>query len=333
MKRQRITQISRIILALLFAPLLTTACGGGDSDDQPEPSPTPTPGPTPVGPSDNGASIINLEPSINGMTTRGTIDGHWLADGTENVAVQIYDVVKTYVVNGKRTMVSDNPFTWEDSNLEEYKETNESSVAVAAWYPYTSALSATRTVSTDQANDGLDSSDFMYASANIGYQGQGTWVYPITFYHQVSKLVITVTSDVPNEARTVTDIQIVNTCPSGTFTAPVSGNHGTWSTSGVAANIAVQAPVAPSTGWNTAWNVITIPQTVAKGTDFIVITLSDASTLTYKPTQEAGFTMAAGMVHNCNFTIKGHTLSLTTTITDWTDVPLDDPDPGEWTEE
>ena len=318
MKLIQMTRISWIARTLLCA-LVLTACGGSDDTPGDVPAPIPT---TPDTPSaSDKVGVINLEPSISGLgtrgVTRGTIANSWLADGTENVAVQIGSVVKTYVVNEKRTMVSDSPFTWEDTGLKDHAEQS-----VAAWYPYTASLPTVRTVSANQASAGLDGSDFMYAKATIQYINQGTYVYPITFYHQVSMLRIFVTNETVGDTRTVTGIQVLNTCLSGTFTAPASGEHGTWATTtGSEATITTTADTDH-------WKAVTIPQTLTTGTDFVAITLSDGNVLTFSMQQD--FTMQPGKIHDCRFKIKGHTLTLTTEIHPWQDATLPDDDPGKW---
>ena len=314
MKQQKkwIMQIAQA----LFCALVLTACGGGD-DDLSEPS---TPTPQSVNPSDptpgnnDCADIINLEPSINGMTTRGTIDNHWLANGSELVAVKIGSEVRQYYVNDKRCMVSNNPFSW-DGDF-----TDHAGRSVTAWYPYSATLGAERSVHANQEEDGLDSSDFLYGTSSVSYQGSGTWVYPIMFYHQVSKLVITVTNEIPGDTRTVTAIQVLNTCLTGTFAEPVSVNFGSWTTT-----TGSDAPITAK-AVSGGWNAIAIPQTITSGTQFVTITLSDASTKTF--TMPSDFTLLAGKVHECRFNIKEKGLTLTTTIHDWTSEERGNP--GSW---
>lgn len=312
------TQQKKWILRIaqtMLCVLMLTACGGGDDLSEPV-----TPTPPPVNPSDptpgkkDGADIINLEPSINGMTTRGTIGGQWKADGTEQVAVKIGSEVRQYYVDGNHCMVSSDAFSW-DGDF-----TDHAARSVTAWYPYSATLAVERSVSADQEENGLDGSDFMYATTSVSYQGTGTWVYPIMFYHQVSKLVITVTSEIPGDARTVTGIQVLNTCLSGTFAAPVSGNFGSWTTT-TDTEAAITAKAVSS-----AWNAIAIPQTIATGTDFVTITLSDATTKTF--TMPSDFTLQPGKVHECRFNIKMKGISFTATIHDWEEEERGDP--GAW---
>lgn len=263
---------------------------------------------------------INWNPSINGslssngMATCGTIAGKWLADGTENVAVQIGSEVRQYYVNEHRVMFSEAPFTW----LDDFSD--HADQAVAAWYPYSDVLSIERSVKTDQETDGLDSSDFMYASTTISYQGSGDWVYPIIFYHQVSMLNIIVNIDIPGDTRTVTGIEVLNTRLSGTFAAPSSGSFGTWTTTeGTEGTI---TPKAVTGGWN----AIAIPQTIATGTDFVIITLSDETTKTFA--MPSNFTFQPNKVHKLKFNIKEKSISFSAEIHDW--VEEDRGDPGTW---
>lgn len=264
---------------------------------------------------------INWNPSINGslsndgMATGGTIAGSWLADGTENVAVQIGSEVRQYYVNEHRVMFSEAPFTW----LDDFSD--HADQAVAAWYPYSDVLSIERSVSANQEKEGLDSSDFMYASTSISYQGSGDWVYPIEFYHQVSMLNIIVNIDIPGDTRTVTGIEVLNTRLSGTFAAPSSGSFGTWTTTeGTEGTI---TPKAVTDGWT----AIAIPQTIAKGTDFVIITLSDGDSRIYKMSKDY-FTLLPDKVHKLKFNIKEKSISFSAEIHDWEEENRGDP--GTW---
>ena len=264
---------------------------------------------------------INWNPSINGSLSSngmtGTIAGKWLADGTENVAVQIGDDVRQYYVNEHRVMFSDDPFTW----LDDFP--NHADQTVAAWYPYSNVLSIERSVKADQEKEGLDSSDFMYASTAISYQGRGNWVYPITFYHQVSMLNIIVNIDFPDYTPTATSVEVLNTCLSGTFVAPESGNDGTWTTTeGTEETIKAKAVNADGS----RWNVIAIPQTIAKGTEFAIVTLSDGDSRIYKMSKD--FTLLPDKVHDIKLTINSKGISLSMEIHDW--VEENRGDPGTW---
>ena len=267
---------------------------------------------------------INWNPSINGSLSSngmtGTIAGKWLADGTENVAVQIGNDVRQYYVNEHRVMFSDNPFTWLDDFSDHADQT------VAAWYPYSNVLSIERSVKADQEKEGLDSSDFMYASTAISYQGGGDWVYPIEFYHQVSMLNIIVNIAIPGDTRTVTSVEVLNTCLSGTFVAPESGNDGTWTTTeGTEETIKAKAVNADGSRWN--GNAIAIPQTIAKGTEFVIITLSDGDSRIYKMSMDY-LTLLPHKVHDLKFNIKEKSISLSVEIHDWKEENRGDP--GTW---
>lgn len=307
------------IAQALFCALMLTACGGGD-DDLSEPV---TPTPPPVNPSDptpgknDGADIINFDPSINGMTTRGTIDEHWDGDGSELVAVQIGSEVRQYYVNDKKVMVSNNPFSW-DGDF-----TDHAVRSVTAWYPYSATLGIERSVQANQEESGLQSSDFMFGATSVSYQGGGTYVYPLKFDHQVSKLVIIVNFTIPGDTRTVTGIQVLNTCLRGTFAAPASGNFGSWTTTtGSEATITAKAV-------GSQWHAIAIPQTVTTGTDFVTISLSDNTTKTY--TLDFDFTLQPGSYNVCTFGIKEKSITFTYTIQPWTESNRGNP--GSWSTE
>lgn len=314
MKQQK-KWILRIAQAL-FCALILTACGGGD-DDLSEPV---TPTPPPVNPSDptpgnnDGADAINFDPSINGMTTRGTMSNAWNADGTEQVAVQIGNEVRQYYVNEQRCMVSNNPFSW-DGDF-----TDHAVRSVTAWYPYSATLGAERSVHANQEEDGLDSSDFLYGTSSVSYQGGGTRVYRLQFDHQISKIVFIVSNETAGDSRTVTGIQLMNTCLSGTFTAPASGSFGSWTTTaGSEATITAKAV-------HSRWNAIVIPQTITSGTELVTITLSDASTKTV--TTPYNINLLTGKVHDFTFHIKDEGITLTTSIHDWTSEQRGNP--GSW---
>lgn len=310
--------ILQIAQALLCA-LMLTACGGGD-DDLSEPV---TPTPPPVNPSDptpgnnDGADIINFDPSISGMTTRSTIYEQWDGDGSELVAVQIGSEVRQYYVNDKKVMVSNNPFSW-DGDF-----TNHAVRSVTAWYPYSATLGIERSVQANQEESGLQSSDFMFGATSVSYQGSGTYVYPLKFDHQVSKLVFIVNITSPGDSRTVTGIQVLNTCLSGTFAAPASGNIGSWTTTtGSEATITARQ----ETGCHMA---IAIPQTITTGTQFVTISLSDNTSKTVAMPKD--FTLLPGMKHVFEFNINEKSVTITTSIHPWTESNRGNP--GSWSTE
>ena len=211
-------------------------------------------------------------------------------------------------------MVSDNPFTWIDDFTDHADQT------VAAWYPYSTELSIERSIIANQEVSGLDSSDFLYARTAISYQGSGDWFYPIEFYHQVSMLNIIVNIDIPGDTRTVTGIEVVNTRLSGTFAAPSSGDVGTWTTTeGTEGTITAKAVTG-------GWNAIAIPQTIAKGTNIVIITLSDETTKTFA--MPSNFTLQPDKVHELKFNIREKSISFSAEIHDW--VEEDRGNPGTW---
>ena len=288
MNKKTIKFLSTILAMLCL--LFVSACGGSNDEN----------GNTGI---DDATATITLQPEISELTvTRGTATGHWKADNTEAVAVKIGSTVKQYKVNSKKVLVSDAPFTWNDEGLKDH-----SSKTIEAWYPYTASLPTSITVKSNQSSESnFDGSDFLYGTANITYHSND-WVYPITFYHQVAKLHITVTK-AADDNRTISSVQINNVYLNGTFTAPSTGNQGTWSTSGSKGTIsAYNSPVA--------WDALLIPQTIPASTAFITINLGgDAYTFT---TTEP-FAMNGNKQYNCAFTINKNDLRFKITVTPWT---------------
>lgn len=275
------------VLGALFLPLLT-ACGGNDDSDN-------------IGGTETSQETITLDPSIGEMTsTRGTASNTWTVG--DKVAVMIGSTVKEYSVDSKKRLTSASPFAW-NTDFTDHVQRN-----LSAWYPYSASLSTSRSVQSNQTS-GLDGSDFLYGQTTVTYHS-GDWVYPIKFYHQVAKFTIDITLE-SGYSGSVSSVTIGGLACTGTFSAPSSGNIGSWSSQSNTTTI-------QANGNGTSWTALIIPQSIASGNHF-TITMTMTAGDTYVYTSDATITaITGGQNYQYSFTLNKNDLRSAVTVSPWT---------------
>jgi len=196
-----------------------------------------------------------------------------------------------------------------------------------AVYP-TSLL--THTVNGDQRTlAGYAPSDLLYTKrVNVARTASPIL---LTFYHLLSKIQVAI---MPGEGLTVADIagiSIGGTRLQAQFTLAKAGapDAVAITPAGAVAPITMGADVSTNLTTNIAYNdAIIVPQTIASGTVFITVRLSDETNLNYR--LPAVTTFESGRKYGYLITANSSGLILTSTIEDW--IPAGDT-PGEATME
>ncbi|WP_052356200.1 fimbrillin family protein, partial [Bacteroides timonensis] len=267
-----------------------------------------------------GRYPMTFTAAMDGLTaTRATTDNTW--KGSEEVAVQVGEVVKKYEVANNGDLSSTSPFYWQSTDIN-----------VSAWYLGT-GYSATPPTSTswswavqphqsktepDNADDNYQRSDFLYAPAkSIAFNPQARADNSLTFYHQTAKVVINiVNAEAATNASAIQSVVIgheKNLSLKGAYSIPTGNNTaGTWTpatgTDDMGTIIAKKLTVANklADGKTTAlasYAALVIPQDM-EGKKFIAITLSDNNTYYYTPTQDGDADLQGGKQHTYDITVK-----------------------------
>lgn len=205
------------------------------------------------------------------VTTRSTVDNNW--QGVQSVSVQVGSDVRTYTVTpsddySTATLTSDNPFYWNSAT-----ETKN----IAAWHPINTDLPTIWNVSSDQSNDGITASDFIYAHKSISFGDESK---SLTFYHQTAKVVINILNESLNTADGVNPIEINNIATGGTFTPPSDANdyYGTWNVTEESSSITGLHAITPNTVNGQAakhsYTALVIPQAIAADTRLLKLNVN-----------------------------------------------------------
>ena len=270
--------------------------------------------------------------------TRASTDVNGIAKFTVNDLVTIgvtrgaTDETKNYKVTAT-SQTSAAPEVWTSSLAYNgstsdaffWKSTGES-VTIRAWsYGDGSTTSVDPDnniyqLETDQQANGYK--ELMYSKAATYSYGEYSSGIPIQFYHQMTRLVISLTHIKPGDLD-ISEIYIGDgsetTIPTtAKFQKPTSGNIGTWKNFGEE-----KGQITPKTEVaNSRYSAVLIPTTY-EVTDkkFVVIKTSDGRTYCYIPNQN--LTLVAGTQYNYTISVKDLKEVSTLTIGDIADYTYD----------
>lgn len=300
------------ILAGLAAATLLTACTNDDDLTQDEPLP---PGMYPL---ELNASIAVATP------TRATADGTW--EGTETVVVQVEDggggsegtYLYTATSDGMLTPVS--PYYW--------KSTSQP-IRVIAWHfgDNHSPSTGTWIVKGNQSNDyGFQNSDFIYAPpVEMSFSGQNNGTNPaLEFHHQVAKVTVHVRKAEVAENAVLNGMTIENTITGGGWTAPESGNYGSWGTLPRDPGSITPLPLGAQEFTNNgktetsaaSYTAIVIPQTIDAGKTLFAFDVEGYDPFGYS-VPSGGIKWEAGMHYTYIITVKSNTVEVYFKINSW----------------
>jgi len=210
-------------------------------------------------------------------------------------------------------------------------------VSIRAWSdgktttPATPAVDPDNNTFTIETTQSGDVKELLYSpDTNYDYATYSSTLN-IKLYHQLARIVVTATCDDTDFAVTAVNIgddtdghRIPIT---GKFSKPSTGNnYGSWSVESETAESthwkAIQAKQETSTTTNVyKYSAVVMPATYAKDFELLYLT-ADSKTYVYK--LPAAVTLAPGKQYNFNILVKNSYITVTTNITDWTDVPSSD---------
>lgn len=261
-----------------------------------------------------GEYPMTFSTSVEQQLVRSSSSNSW--DGGEEVAIQIYGVVKRYIAatNGKLTAANGlESFYWQHQS-----ETK----TVQGWYPYRGSGNDILVVQQDQSGAGYQASDLLYAPAvDITFAGREST--PLKFYHQTAKVIINIlNAEAATNPSDIVSVRIGDThnlARSGNFATPTgNATQGTWS--GLSTYVANLIPkeLTPTGTALRSYAALVIPQDMTDK-KFIAVTLSNGNTYYYTPTGTDGV-LEGGKAHTYNITVKNGYLEVDA-VTDgqWTD--------------
>jgi hypothetical protein len=195
-------------------------------------------------------------------------------------------------------------------------------VNITAYHPYDAAAVAMPTEFSVKANQTADA-DYMASDLMFGAPTNGNPVdrtnssVELTFKHLLTKVNINLTTGAGTPDLTQAVVKLLGMTQNCTVAADGTVTLPTTPTSGAitAASATSTAGTTPATALNCS--AIVVPQTVAKGTQFLEITLKAGGTLRYTLPDTADLTLEPKKVHTYNIAVDLTGLTVTSTITDW----------------
>ena len=136
---------------------------------------------------------MNLMAQVNKVKSRASSDNSWIADGTEQISLNVGEKKVTFkVVDVDGTLEPVN----EDNQL--YWPTPLKPQMVTAWYPATEGnnLPVTWDVQADQSGTGFQQSDILYTSTEVSFQGNKI----LPFEHLTTKVIVNLKGNGKNDA-------------------------------------------------------------------------------------------------------------------------------------
>ena len=265
----------------------------------------------------DGKYPMTFTAAVDGLTvTRTTTENSW--EGGEEVAVQIGNTVKKYIVSAdKKTLSSSDPFYWEKS---------DESKNVTAWhYGHGSiasgginanAVPTSWSVKENQnEEEGYQKSDFLYAAPkSIKFSDTDK---SLAFTHQTARVVINIKkAEAATETSSITKVTIGydnNLALSGTYSVPTEGKAtGTWDISGGTMGTITPKDITASGSSDIlkTYAALVIPQNMSEQ-KFIAVSLRDGNTYYYTP-QGTDADLKSGTQYTYNITVKHDRLEVVT---------------------
>ena len=234
-----------------------------------------------------------------GADTRATVEGTW--EKGNAIILAIGEHKYSYQYGTDNAWTSSTPYFWKEG---------DDAISVSA-YSFGGKATEDYAVQADQnADDGYQSSDFLYAPAVEVAHGKEA---ELTFYHQTAKVVVNIKKEGIMAENPEHEVAIQGAL-SGTFTVPTDEDtFGTWTELSTSSSITPQ--IITPTEYAASYQALLIPQTINE--EFISITINEK---TFHYTPETETTLEPGHVYTYNITVLYYKLEVEVTQSPtWTD--------------
>ena len=237
-----------------------------------------------------GLKAVATPTQKSAPSTRGTVDNDWR--GVTSVAVEADNEVKEYKVTPLDGESKTAKLEVKDGGEPFYWQSTTETKTITAWHPYSNTYPTAWTVEANQnANDGYKKSDLIKATATLTFDQRNT---PITFEHQIAKVIVKLTADAGVTLDGITAVQLLD------IEGVKSGNTITACKSDEATYLALLNG-----------------QKIEANKGFIQVNVGD-NRFVYTPT--AAKTLANGTVYTYTITVKASGIEVTAaTGGEWTD--------------
>ena len=254
-------------------------------------------------PSVPGAVRFQAQGTLTVDVTRATYEGSWRT--TDEIAVRRSDgTVRKFVPDDALAATSLSPATGVQPFLWPVDMSNQT---FSAWAPYSATQPTSKTVDADQSavTDAVFYGyDLLYAPAVTTTYGN---TVGLTFKHQLALVLV----DVVSTPETVSSVTFgsANVKTSGTVSMAATPS---WSSLSGANTITMRRIGSSAAGGNYA--CLLPPQSFGNASTALISVTTSAKTYTYK----AAVTLVAGQKNAYNVTVEKTGITVTGTITNWT---------------
>ena len=292
------------------------------------------------------ASAGNVSEKTRGYSTSKATSGYTFSGG-EYITVAITgkggtsrpttEVMKQYTVaagsSGGNSLTyqkdangtsSSSGFDWlsksETVSIRAWSDGKTTTASTPATDPHNSLFTIEKTQNTKDANNNVQVKELLYSPAkDYDYEHYSSSLN-IPLYHQLARIVITVTrDDTDHDISAITIGNSTNKVPiAGTFSKPTTGNNvGSWAVATIEAQPTHWDVITPKEETaNSVYSAVMIPATYAEDLKLINFSVNTRS-FAYK--LPADVTFQPGKQYNYNITVKNSSITVTSNITDWTD--------------
>lgn len=239
--------------------------------------------------------LMNLTAQVNKVKSRVSSDNSWVADGTEQISLNVGEKKVTFkVVDIDGTLEPVN----EDNQL--YWPTPLKPQMVTAWYPATEGnnLPAIWNVQADQSGTGFQQSDILYTSTEVSFQGNKA----LPFEHLTTKVIVNLKGNGKNDTELAgAVVTIENAVLTGSF------SEGVLTASSGSGKTITPQKLMVTNGYAFSCQALLIPQDM-KEKQFIKIQM-DGRTFYYVPEGDDA-NLAGGYKSVYNITVGDQKISV-----------------------
>ena len=282
---------------------------------------------------DNRNSEIRLSSGVSVQTRAFDGMDTQLPDG-RTVAVYVDKTGGTPQLYGNNVLTADGNGSFKGGTTMYFPE-DKSAVDIYAFHTNGTLGEAFPTTAVTHAVEADQSGETNYLKSDLLYSvsknnAVSKTAIPLTFYHMLVKVQVAIKAGAGTPNLDGATVSIMGTQLKADFTPDKSKDMATGSdragmiavtaTDNAAADIKLSAAVTTGTDFTSAVynDAVIVPQTVAQGSKFIKVKLSNGSELFHK--LAAGTTFESGKKYQYQITVNLTGLTVTSTVADWESV-------------